>query len=88
MPLSTSSHPSSNTLFTTPSQTGAAAARDAVRADLRPLAGAEREATVGGSRAFGQLFDRVFAVNQGQRLAAHDERDAPVPRASGSRANP
>ena len=88
MPLSTSSHPSSNTLFTTPSQTGAAAARDAVRADFRPLAGAEREATVGGSRAFGQLFDRVFAVNQGQRLAAHDERDAPVPRASGSRANP
>lgn len=88
MPLSTSSHPSSNTLFSTPSQTGAAAARDAVRADLRPLAGAEREATVGGSRAFGQLFDRVFAVNQGQRLAAHDERDAPVPRASGSRANP
>ena len=88
MPLSTSSHPSSNTLFSTPSQTGAAAARDAVRADVRPLAGAEREATVGGSRAFGQLFDRVFAVNQGQRLAAHDERDAPVPRASGSRANP
>ena len=88
MPLSTSSHPSSNTLFSTPSQTGAAAARDAVRADVRPLAGAEREATVGGSRAFGQLFDRVFAVNQGQRLAAHDERDAPVPRAAGSRANP
>ncbi len=88
MPLSTSSHPSSNTLFSTPSQTGAAAARDAVRADVRPLAGTEREATVGGSRAFGQLFDRVFAVNQGQRLAAHDERDAPVPRASGSRANP
>ena len=88
MPLSTSSHPSSNTLFSTPSQTGAAAARDAVRADFRPLVGAEREATVGGNRAFGQLFDRVFAVNQGQRLAAHDERDAPVPRASGSRANP
>ena len=81
MPLSTSSHPSSNTLFSTPSQTGAAAARDAVRADVRPLAGTEREATVGGSRAFGQLFDRVFAVNQGQRLAANDERDAPVPRA-------
>ena len=88
MPLSTSSQPSSNTLFTPPSQTGAAAARDAVRADFRPLVGAEREATVGGNRAFGQLFDRVFAVNQGQRLAAHDERDAPVPRASDSRANP
>ena len=88
MPLSTSSQPSSNTLFTTPSQTGAAAARDAVRADFRPLVGAEREATVGGNRAFGQLFDRVFAVNQGQRLAAHDERDAPVPGASDSRANP